>query len=1330
MTHEPSRLGFRPLMHHVVAWLCAAAVGVTPLSFAQAQDGDQDPLSFARTITGYDAAASQEIAVAFAGEWRVAILDEGKTVSGVANVAKDGGSITLVLKRPEGEERYHSVEIDAMKFAPDTGPFTATLGVRFKKDDPAAPEGEDADRSVTPLFVERQKQGVTFELDERSLELGVDWADDSKDTIRMRVMSRGDIDKLQGRWVAEVGDNLTGGGGASWLRGAPEIAGIVVADDQSDASAGYNYPYAEDGTPKEGLTRTRTLVVYGRNLPDYADQAEILSRSGLVDYGPDFRAGNDRNSVFKSAYEKAGIANADDFDALLVTASLKPGAAPGTEYLTLDGAVGGWPLLYANQAAALRFVRDGDVANDVFYPGDIGYVRLSFESYLPLDEIAISISRGERDKVVDGVLIARRVNDDDPVLINYMTEPVHFYHRSKPELSPPPDENALRVPVLEGAIVTAELVDRAQALTLPPVAKATIYNGPDQLGEMWKDALSRVAASYGETIDDFEVYQHQEATKVSHVILTELGSRDIALKKGDIAAAILIRDEFAKLTMAAMPAFEQRSRSRDFVVTYREQAKKSARIAQEPFWGTLEATYVKKGMLWDSETTVPMRDTLNEAEMAKKFKITEAEAKTWAIDQTLAASAKQVELMQAAVSRARDAGDCNVGELLLIAGHRSPAIVGRILPRLVKLEEFSGPPRRQYWAPDHVARGYVKGLYIAGAAVRALEDYSEADTNVGLAVAALATLGGTAALEGLGYAGAALWTSLAADAFDMAYGVMGVEKYLEGENYYDFARGAAPTMGDAVLDYAVSKRQSATMTALGVLLPAASAGMNVSRLRGFKNVQHGKDVFRSADNVLGKLSELSDADRTGLAGYYADMLETVKKSGLKGLDEADRAAFDAFQDYFKTAGVEAPSVARTGDDLVRTASRAADETDEVDPFAVTRREPAPSSDPRLDETIAEPPPAGDPRLDETIAEPPPMDPRLDPRGRDIFEIIDDAPIDDSPPLPRVENPAPDFSNTPAGSLSDHLSPSEIQDLFEPGRNLTPDEILQKADLIRSGRVPPEMAQGDPRVLEALDEVFGIKTERPPFTDGGTIIEPAPNDPRFAETADFPPPTDPRLAETTDFPPPTDPRLAETTDFPPPDPNATLPPNAADPNATLPPPDDPRITAETVDSPLRVDPDATVPPSYTSPPAPASFGGAIDASFERSQRQALRDLADYKPGASDRLGQLDMARKMLEAGSPQELEIADRLHRAMTELGIPEENALSFGALHYRRPPGPFSQRVTEAEIIAESVMFYGTRSVDAGQLAAAAGISRSSARAVIEDVIRRLGYSAGRLSPL
>lgn len=53
--------------------------------------------------------------------------------------------------------------------------------------------------------------------------------------------------------------------------------------------------------------------------------------------------------------------------------------------------------------------------------------------------------------------------------------------------------------------------------------------------------------------------------------------------------------------------------------------------------------------------------------------------------------------------------------------------------------------------------------------------------------------------------------------------------------------------------------------------------------------------------------------------------------------------------------------------------------------------------------------------------------------------------------------------------------------------------------------------------------------------------------------------------------------------------------------------------------------------------------------------------------------------------------------------------------------------MTEVHIIAEGILFNGTRTVKASELAAATGISKTTAKVVIENTIEMLGNKFRRL---
>ena len=294
--------------------------------FAVAQS--QDPLSLKRTNPGYDAAKSTKIlSEEFAGAWRVTFAPEDKVygskkrepaLTGRAVVAADGSGVTLTLKGPDGDESYESVETDAVRFAPGTGPFRSLLTVRFKRI--KAPSAGDVGAGASAgkrLALPRSQNTASFVLADRpandrdgrtctsqlnlsskvagknrdrvpdnvqpgqsgatkkavepnpedcaapSLKLPVLWRDTERERLRVQIATRADPDRYEGTWTEELNKSFAGGGRTVWVRGDPAIAGVIVLDDQTQLA----YPFKPDGNPVKGAVRTRQLVIYGKHLP-------------------------------------------------------------------------------------------------------------------------------------------------------------------------------------------------------------------------------------------------------------------------------------------------------------------------------------------------------------------------------------------------------------------------------------------------------------------------------------------------------------------------------------------------------------------------------------------------------------------------------------------------------------------------------------------------------------------------------------------------------------------------------------------------------------------------------------------------------------------------------------------------------------------------------------------------------------------------------------------------------------------------------------------------------------------------------------------------------
>jgi hypothetical protein len=78
-------------------------------------------------------------------------------------------------------------------------------------------------------------------------------------------------------------------------------------------------------------------------------------------------------------------------------------------------------------------------------------------------------------------------------------------------------------------------------------------------------------------------------------------------------------------------------------------------------------------------------------------------------------------------------------------------------------------------------------------------------------------------------------------------------------------------------------------------------------------------------------------------------------------------------------------------------------------------------------------------------------------------------VDDDTLLPPVPGRVEDFLDARAGAYSDHLTDAQVEDLFDAPGDLTSTELIQKLDLMRTGRAP--VREMDPEFAEGLRRVF-------------------------------------------------------------------------------------------------------------------------------------------------------------------------------------------------------------------------------------------------------------------
>ena len=1131
------------------------------------------------------------------------------------------------------------------------------------------------------------------------------------------------------------------------------------------------------------------------------------------------------------------------------------------------------PVFYPGDVGAVDIVLQTDMPID-----SIGVLLMRRPAEGTQDEYA------ERDRIGHG-MSATRVDDflaQGKAI--YRSEPIHFVSEAFPEISPLKDENAFVMHVNDGDRIGARLIDTTQTSVLPEVVMADIVGVTDDLGDLWTSALRRAAACYGETYTGSPRYAFEESTVFSELIVGELvkyvspaafiaaelsgddspldfdpsiapdGSiqgveRTVGAMKGDHAAAILIRDELVKLmshqdTVAPIAALADNANGE--IQALRQRALEngvasepliahgSAIWKRKPFWkqptigkafnalfGTGgAASAVDDGAL----TQLTLAETLDIHRLAERFDVPYEEAEEWAIEATQNAAKLQLTNLERAIGRADNAGDCNVEELLIVAGQESKAAVDRINPRLVRKITYPGPPPHSFFRADQVARGFVERLHLTGSAVRALEEYGALDDAYKAMAVAAATAGAAAGASALGFSGTAAGMLIAGDAADAAYfGAKGLERAIASQEFLDYAHGASLVIGDQVLIDAQEQLLSVETSLLGLIAPGASGMLGVRNLRHFRNIAKGKALAkRLGSGGLDDLDSLTAAQKTELRAYYADLMEKTGRSGFKEVDEDDLRAMAAFAEFEANNAARLPQVPGSiADDASIPVLRDLDET-----------LPPPAATAQLDETVTQPPPRRFDWPDQESVTPEQMR-AMRAREAAVAQRLESLGV--TPENARINAEiqvnkewtdnealiiAARDTRVPADRLmrEANLSREEIADaLTAYGKSRgSSDEVID--DMVRRYLDEPfdDTRIEAPLLNPQLDETVtdaGVAAERSwndgdtvtihprgsgadaeatfgnqadlfddTTTDAGVAVERGWNDgdtvtvhpqgpgadATFANQADLFESTAGNVAGPVSRTDPTEIIPSGRTTVAPPgsltgsnadgtfanqadlfestagnvagpvsrtDPTEIIPPG----NTTMMPPGS--ETRATIGGEDLIDtrawnPDDTIPPRYpsagigdTMPPQSGVVPSRtpIEEAVSRQRRQAELEFASNPEQARARLGSLDVVQNNLDQQTPGQRQVANRLHAALSQLGIRESNALTFSSLHSVQGRWGATQQMTEARIVAHGIWMHGTRPVTAREIAELTGVTPLAARVAMEEVVGDFGRGTGML---
>ncbi|WP_193367021.1 hypothetical protein [Pelagibius marinus] len=186
----------------------------------------------------------------------------------------------------------------------------------------------------------------------------------------------------------------------------------------------------------------------------------------------------------------------------------------------------------------------------------------------------------------------------------------------------------------------------------------------------------------------------------------------------------------------------------------------------------------------------------------------------------------------------------------------------------------------------------------------------------------------------------------------------------------------------------------------------------------------------------------------------------------------------------------------------------------------------------------------------------------------------------------------------------------------------------------------------------------------------------------------------------------------------------------------------------VESPAAVRPPgekgaAPIPDDFSDtlpPPAAGEFDTTIieraplapNDEIERMRAMAMHDLGNQVPGAAERLALIQDAEAALGRGSAAERQFGLSAARMMSELGVPEVRALQYAGLHHRAvDTSELAAGVFRGQLVAEAILYSGTRPVRLERFMAATGLTQSAAQLAVEEAASRMGLAVlpGEIRP-
>lgn len=723
-------------------------------------------------------------------------------------------------------------------------------------------------------------------------------------------------------WTADLDSAGDLGGavahaGLLGARAPPRIMDVVIIADQTRVEnevVFYPYPFG----PNARGPASRILLVVGHNLPQRpADKLEMPD-ADAIHYS--FYAFPDTDSQYYQELiaegwrrfydiDEAAVAGAraeaDGYDAILVRADLREGILPGQHTITVSGAEGHWGLEFGDITARLSFVRildDGgfDLLANAYLPERI-HLAVQTNMRLPVEEIPVFLSpellgTGQTGEIA---MMARRGDTGDGRL--YLTGPLDLHPQGRPASL----VGGTAIPVRLGedslgvlrARIGEDFIFEKFRLPLDPIVASVALSLTPAAGNyswLWKDALNRAAACHSDVaVEDWNLLSVAESENIWNMMILTTSDHfpDQSVSFGQHAASILLRDMFLATTEKQLRKLEWIRGNRQATAGLLAYMKPRASDDGYPLL-RMKITDLEGDEI--DFRFVIMNDTDWKAE---QYGTTEAAIEAWQVRATVTALGLLIDAANEALEDARDAGDCEVEDLVRMTGFSFATIGWLLKSQLVTLAATSPSGGQLHlWTADATARFWVDQVAPLAAAVREQQRRSSEDTDLALTALTFLTLPFM-----LSESAVVAVVTFAIDLVDLGVTTVNeLSQYFASEAELRFALGASITIGEERYEEALKNAKGWISTSFGIgtsLFGAVAGGFDaLPKLAALRRVARGRHVARILEGGAG-IASLKPVDLQDFGAFAMSAEMRLEKSGAASLSAIERRAIEIVDEY-------------------------------------------------------------------------------------------------------------------------------------------------------------------------------------------------------------------------------------------------------------------------------------------------------------------------------------------------------------------------------------------------------------------------------------------------